>query len=468
MSKKKKKKTISEKKALKTQDSFSNPLARLGYGTPNLLESTEYVKNDITRDYIQLNTLYRQNWIIERLIKTIPQDMLKNWYKIETNLDPSQLKELSRVERQTGIRGSILEALQWGRLYGGAAAVMMIDGHDDILHYPLDYDLIMPDSFKGLLVFDRWCGIYPSSELVDDISDRDFGLPKYYTITDDVNHKGVTVHHSRVLRFIGKKLPYLDEISEMHWGSSIVETIYQELTKYDNTSYNVAALVFKACLRIYAMEDMEQIGMMDEESLKVFYDTLMGMNHVMNNQGMQIISSKDRLETQQYSFAGLKDVLDTFMLDISGAAGIPVTKLFQREPAGMNATGESDMQNYYDSIEQFQESELRPIFDRLLPVMFMSIFGAIPDDYEYSFVDCRRPTEEEKKNISTQVSNAIVSTFNAGIINKKIALKELSNSKEMTNMWASITDEDIENATDDDYIGGEDIPYNLMNQATIA
>lgn len=463
MSKKRKQKTIKEKKNIKARDSFSNPLARLGYGTPNLLESTEYVRNDITKDYIQLNTLYRQNWIIERLIKTIPQDMLKNWYKIESDLDPSQIKEMTKLERQTGVRASILEALQWGRLYGGAAAVMMIEGHDDILKYPLDYDLIMPDSFNGLMVLDRWCGINPSNELVDDISSPDFGMPKYYTITDESYGKGITVHHSRVLRFIGKKLPYIDEISEMYWGASVVETIYQELTKYDNTSYNVAALVFKACLRIYAMEDMEQFGMMDEDALKVLYDTLTGMNLMMNNQGLQIIGPNDRLETQQFSFGGLDKVLETFMLDLSGASGIPVTKLFGRAPAGMNATGESDMQNYYDNIEQFQENELKPVFDKLLPVMFMSTLGAIPDDLDYSFVDCRRPTEEEKKNIATQVSNSIVSIYNAGIITQKMALKELANSKEMTNMWTSITDEDIDRADNSFELSGEDIPSDMFN-----
>ena len=35
-------------------------------------------------------------------------------------------------------------------------------------------------------------------------------------------------------------------------------------------------------------------------------------------------------------------------MDVAGAASDhPVTKLFGRSPAGLNATGEADMQNYY-------------------------------------------------------------------------------------------------------------------------
>ena len=35
----------------KAQDGFSNALARLGVGTPNLLEATEYIPQRITRNY---------------------------------------------------------------------------------------------------------------------------------------------------------------------------------------------------------------------------------------------------------------------------------------------------------------------------------------------------------------------------------------------------------------------------------
>jgi uncharacterized protein len=36
---------------------------------------------------------------------------------------------------------------------------------------------------------------------------------------------------------------------------------------------------------------------------------------------------------------------------VSGAADIPVTRLLGQSPAGMNATGTSDMKNYHDRIQ---------------------------------------------------------------------------------------------------------------------
>jgi phage-related protein (TIGR01555 family) len=268
---------------------------------------------------------------------------------------------------------------------------------------------------------------------------------------------GIRVHHSRVLRFIGTKLPPVDETAESYWGASIIEHVLEEIKKYDNTSYNIAMLVFKACLRIYAIEDFDELGAMDETAAKDLYNMLTAMNWMMNNQGMQIINTKDRFETQQFSFSGLSDVMETFMLDIAGASEIPVTKLFGRAPAGMNATGESDLKNYYDSVDEKQEIELRPVFDRLLPVMCMSLFGAVPDDLDYDFVSSRRPTEEERKNISTQVSTAVIGAYNAGIIGQKIALKELRESSDITGMWNNITDEDIDKADTEFGVPDEDM-----------
>lgn len=449
-----------------TNDAFSNPLARLGIGTPNLLEYTEYTKTNFTADYNTITALYRENWIVGRIVDIVAEDMVKNWYSIKSQISPESKKKISRLEAKTGVRAKVLEGLKWGRLYGGAAAIIVIEGQEDMLDQPLNYDLIMPGSFKGLIIVDRWSGISPSSELVENLNDPDFGLPKYYTVADEAFGLGVKVHHSRVIRFSGRPLPNIEEQSEQYWGTSELERVYSELKKYDNTGYNIAALVFSANLKVYQMDGFDQLGTLNPSALKDLHEVLMLMNWMRSSQGMQVIGQKDTFSTHQYSFAGLSDVYEMFMLDVSGAAAIPVTKLFGRSPAGMNATGESDMANYYDSIEEQQEATLRPMLDRLLPIMCISEFGAIPDDLEFEFEPVRRASEEEKKNILTQVTTAIGTTYQAGIISQQIALKELRESSRITGMWNNITDEDIERADSDFGIGGEppDIMATLQQQ----
>ncbi len=110
----------------------------------------------------------------------------------------------------------------------------------------------------------------------------------------------------------------------------------------------------------------------DSESQKELYNTLEAQNMLLNNMGMQVMDAADGLETHQYTFGGLADCYQQFIMDISGAAEIPVTRLFGRSPSGLNATGESDLQNYYDMIAEKQESVLRPILNKLLPVFVLS------------------------------------------------------------------------------------------------
>ena len=434
----------------KAQDAFSNALARLGFGTPNLLEGTQYIKQCLTRDYATLNALYRESWIVRRIIDIIPGDMLKNGFHLTTELSPDLLQRFEREMRNTQLTDKIRKGLKWGRLYGGALGVMLIKGQGDDLASPLDYDMILPGDFVGLMIFDRWNGVSPSSELVSDINDPEYGLPDYYIVTDNATGRMTRVHHTRCVRFVGNDLPYWEEMSEIYWGASILESVFDELKKRDNVSWNIAQLTFMANLRILKMSDLGQLlASTDSTSQQELYRTLMAQNHIMNNMGMMIMDAADGVETHQYTFGGLADCYEQFIMDISGAAEIPVTKLFGRSPSGMDATGESDLQNYYDMIGEKQETLLRPILNKLLPPLCLSVFGAIPDDLDFDFDPVAEPSDEQRTELAKTGTDIVVSAVNAGLVSPRAGLKELKQQSERTNVWTNITDEDIEKASDE-------------------
>ena len=443
-------KQLKERAAVKTQDSFQNPITRSGVFMPNVLEATNYPLTRFSQNWQTINSLYRSHWVVRRIIDVIPEDMTKNGYKITSQLDPDNIRKLETVFRRTRTHAKLLKGLKWGRLYGGAGALIIIKGQEDMLDQPLKLDDVMPDSYKGLLVLDRWSGITPDSELVNDPDDPEYGLPESYTLTSDALERGIHVHHSRILRFMGRPLPYLEELAETYWGASELEHVIDELKKRDNVSWNIAMLTFMANLRVMKMDGMGQIlATGNQKAQEQLYSTVQAMNDLMNNNSIQIIGENDEYMTHQYTFGGIAQVYDCFMMDVAGAAEIPVTKLFGRAPAGMNATGESDMQNYYDTIEEKQENELRPIYDKLLPIIMMSTFGAIPDDFDHEFNPVRRASEDETADLVSKNTDSVTKAFQAGLISQKVALKELRQQSELTGMWTNITDEDIDNADDD-------------------
>lgn len=430
-------------------DAFSNVLARLGAGTPNLLEGTEYSLQRMSRDFNTLNALYRESWIVRRIIDVIPADMLKNWITITSGLDPDVEKRLSLTLRRTQLIDKLKRGMQWGRLYGGALGVMLVKHQGYDLSQPLQLDWIMPGDFAGLLIFDRWNGVNPSSELIEDITDPDYGFPKYYTVTDPAGGGYVKIHHSRVVRFTGNTLPFWEEIAEMQWGASVIESVFDELRKRDNVSWNIAQLTFMANIRVLKMQDLGQLlAATDNESQAELLRTLEAQNMLLNNMGMQVMDAADGLETHQYTFGGLADCYQQFIMDISGAAEIPVTRLFGRSPSGLNATGESDLQNYYDMIAEKQESYLRPILNKVLPPFIISTLGSLPDDFDFEFDPVAEPSDKERADLAKCGTDNVVAAYNAGLISQRTALKELKQQSERTGVWTNITDEDIERASD--------------------
>lgn len=443
-----------QKKSVYTTDSFQNALARLGFQMPNLLEATNYPLTRLTQDYPLLNNLYRNHWIVRKIVDVIPEDMCKNWVKLKTQVDPGQISAFEKAMHKTRTKAKILEGLKWGRLYGGAAGIILIDGESNCMEQPLDYRFIMPGSYKGLLILDRWSGISPGAEIVSDITSPDFGLPKYYQMTLS-DGRIARVHHSRVLHFTGNTLPMWEAWAEQQWGASVVESVYDELKKRDNTSFNIANLVFLANLRIYKTNMTDLLALGDAQIQQDFYKVMSTINQMMNNFGMTVIGSEDDFQSHQYTFTGLNDVYESFMLDIAGACEIPVTRLFGRSPAGFNATGESDLTNYYDSIEEKQETYLAPVLDKLLPVVALSTWGMVPDDLDYEFNPLRKADPKENADLAKSMAESVVNIYNAGLISQQIALKELRQQSEMTGMWSNITDEDIAKADTEFDMGGE-------------
>ena len=433
--------TLSEVK--KQRDAFTNPVARLGTGTDNILNAGTYERSDITQDYRLLNNLYRDNWIIQNIVEIIPNDITKKWFNIlSSDITTAELGKFDKLYRRTKLISSINEGLKFGRLYGGALGIIMIKGQTDDLSEPLNYDLITPESFLGLFVLDRWCGAYPSSDIVKNPEDNDFGLPEYYDITDATLNISTRVHHSKTIRFTGRELSRDEKIKELYWGASEIESLYRELIRRDTTAENIASLVFKANLSVMKIKDLDQIFAINSvQAQNMFWNTLESISTIESSMGIKLVDAESDASFLNYTFSGIKDIYEGLMLDLAGATHIPVTKLFGRSPAGMNSTGESDLQNYYDYIDTIRESKFRPIIMKLLPILCLSVLGRIPDDIDFEFEEMKSLSDTEKAQLNQQYTSSIIEAFNSNLITQDIAQKELKNISEITGIFTNITDE---------------------------
>lgn len=426
--------------AVAVQDAFSNPLFRLGWGSQSPLEATEYPLTRMTDNYALLNSLYRDNWVVQNVVGLMVDDMLREWYKLKGDVSPEMQDALERTERQTRIRDRMNAGLRWGRLYGGAAGLILVRGQEN-LERPLDLELVFPGSFQGLYILDRWMGITTTDGLVMEAGEP---VPEYYSITDARGHTAARVHHSHVIRFTGRDLMELERQAEMYWGESEVEALYKEVVAHDNVSANMAALTFQANINTMEVKGLEQLFSIGSgQAQRRFWQTMQAQSVLRSNFGTQLVEQGTKLTNQQYTFTGLQDVYESMCLNLCGASHYPMTKLFGRSPAGMNATGESDLKNYYDYVDSQREAKLRPALQKLLPVLAMSAWGFVPEDLDFTFPPLWTPTAKEVAEIAKVKSEATVAGYQAGLMNVDTAQRELKKLEDETGMFGSITDEEI-------------------------
>ena len=436
-------------------DGYSNAAAFLGDDSP-LLASGTYRRSGLTSNTELLTVAYRENWLAKKIIDMPSEDMTRSWYSLSTSMPEEDIHDLKRLEAKHSVKQEITNAIRWARLYGGSIALMVIRGEEGILDQPLDRDMLLPGCFQGLLILDRAQGIEPSMELVTDLDDPDFGLPMYYTVnlelsegtvSDDSGngtgavrtYQSVKIHHSRVLRFTGRELPWMETAAENYWGASELEHIWEELQKRSATSANIAQLVFQANVTTLKMGRFgEHMAFGSEHQQKGILQAIEQENRIRTSYGLQVLSAEDDMETHSYSFGGLSEIYEQFMMDMAGAAEIPATKLFGRSPEGMNSTGEMDLRNYYDMIAQLQERMLRPALEKLLPVMAISCWGFVPEDLEIVFEPVMTTSPAERAELVQKLSSDVIEAFKCGLLDRDEAREELKARGEELGVYTKV------------------------------
>lgn len=429
-------------------DSFQNFEARVGLGTNNQSSAYTYGFDFISRNRVQMEAMYRSSWIVGQAVDVVAEDMTRMGVEIGSAIVPEQKDQLNEAIENLGIWDSLCDTVKWARLYGGALAVMMIDGQN--ASTPLNVDRIAEGQFKGLCVLDRWLVQPTLNDLVTEPG-PDLGMPRFYdVVADSMALPRQRIHYSRVLRFDGVTLPYWQRIAENLWGQSVIERLIDRLVAFDSTTMGAAQLVFKAHLRTMKVKDLRKVIAAGGPALEALLKNVDMIRRFQSNEGLSLIDADDDMQIDQFGFTGLDSVLLQFAQQLAGALQIPLVRLLGQSPAGLNSTGESDLRTYYDNIKQQQERRMRMPLNRLFQVLFRSVLGsAAPKGFAYEFRSLWQMTDTDKATVAKTVTDAVTEAVDAGLLSAAGGMKELRASSHVTGVFTSITDEEIEQASDE-------------------
>jgi len=168
------------------------------------------------------------------------------------------------------------------------------------------------------------------------------------------------------------------------WGDSELRKCLEDLMDLVASVNGIAELMQEANVDVIKRDNLfEDMASDQEKSLEQHYT----MQRQMKSNIKMLLMDKEGEEYSRntLSLGGVAPVVELFFTYISGAADIPLTRLFGTSAKGMNATGEGDMKNYYKSISSKQVSQIGGPLAYLDEVLVRSAIGSMPEDFDYEW-----------------------------------------------------------------------------------
>ncbi|KAI4450676.1 hypothetical protein C823_005213 [Eubacterium plexicaudatum ASF492] len=423
------------------RDGYQNLLNK--YGTKNdVSENYQFVSDEPVAD-VELTLNYEGNGLFARIIDIPADEAVSSGFTygisdtdienfINNSLDELDFEEMAAT------------AIKWSRLYGGALMVMIIDDGGELTD-PVNWDGIR--GIDELMVFERplvtpdYSSIYQHRP--DTGTRSKFGLPEFYNISP-VYGTAFRVHESRCLLFKNGILPSSTTRTEYRFfGMPEYERVHKALQETVTSHGNGVKLLDRAVQAVYKIKGLATLLNTDEgENTVIRRLQLIDIAKGIIN-SIAIDADGEDYDYKTVTFSGVKDIVDSTCNMLSAVTNIPQTKLFGRSPAGENATGEGDMENFYKFVERIQKLNLKNNLRTLIDIILIAgkvkgRYGEIPD-YTLKFNPLWSLSEKEQADVDkTKADTEYVKAQTAQVYTDMQALdasevrKRLAESGEFT------------------------------------
>lgn len=383
-------------------DSWANTLTGLGTTIDPLTRATQVSTRSTWRDAQTLETLYYEDDLCAKIID-LPIDaaMRQGWTPELPGSDSeaqdvkARAERISKRARELKADERVIEAARWGRLYGGGAVLVALG--------PESGDPALPPTknaqprILALTVFER-DELVPS-RWYSSALDPEYGhaatwtiFPKAITGYDETF--GGTVHTSRLLKFEGLSASKTERQRQNGWSPSVLTRVIEAVRDFQQNWRSVGLILQQAHQAVFKLKGL--ISMIAEKGDKV--QKRMELVNLARSISRAVIIDADTESFDYHSanVSGLDALLDKFAVRLSAAADIPMTRLFGTSPAGMNATGESDTRNWYDTVQAIREQSIGPELERLVRMVAADVGDPEPGAWVVKWPSLWQmsPTEE--------------------------------------------------------------------------
>jgi hypothetical protein len=378
-------------------DSWRNILT--GQGTLNdKNEYRHYVANTLLNQKA-IEHLYTDEGIAKQIADKPVNLIFKSGFIINGDTD----NFINAIIDERKYHSELSRAFKWARAFGGSLLYVAINDGNTDLKQPLNENNIKEILF--IKAFDRYR--VANIEYNQDINNKEYGKPLYITI-NPIKGGSFTVHNSRCILIDGEDTCESVRALNNGWGLSVFQNNYSALADL-NTMYHSISHVVQSCNQdIIKMENLlELISAGKSNLIKERLNIIDLSKHIMN---VTLLDTTETMERLKSSLTGLPEILNTFMSYVAAVSGIPIAILFGRSAAGLNATGENDIKEWYDMVSSERALFYSPVIERLVKLLMLekqSYFkGKELNDWFIEFGSLYEMSDKDKSEIYNITSQA--------------------------------------------------------------
>jgi hypothetical protein len=400
---------VETQKTTSLYDGLSNLATGLG-GSKDKASWNEWNHSGKNLDHVALSARYREDWVSQKVCQIVPQDLTREWrnFQSEAAQQADQDFEVAKMFR---------EAYKWARLYGTSFIVLDIDD-GRTTDKPVNWKRLRPGCLRSMMVVDRTRIV--AMGVIDQMPmSTTFGMPDHYQFVN----QPTPIHKDRLIRFEGTELPIYERQRNLWYSDSILIPLMNQIDNFHTTSFAAAQMVQEANIDIIRVEGLAGI-LENDQGTNAMLNRFTQFKQLKSVFGVAILDSTEEYEQKSIQLSGVKDLIWEYLKMVSASVGIPATRFLSASPDGMNATGESDLVNYVETLQGFHKS----IFDpRLKPVdvLLAAHYGLNEEEFDYEW-GCIFPESAAQKAIRVKdKSESIAMLCDSGVLSREAGLEEL-------------------------------------------
>jgi phage-related protein (TIGR01555 family) len=297
--------------------------------------------------YVELERIYLSEGVGKKIVDCVVEDGMRSFIECDVDL----MEEMIRLKAKNVIE----QAGKMSRLYGGCLLVAMIDDGQEY-DKPLRIDKANNSSsiykVNSLQAYDKSQVTFSNIDVNVDSASPYFLEPEWYTINlrgGFVSNGKVSfrVHRSRCFSFFGENVTSLQKQYELGWGASVLNKCYTAMTNYLESQRAAVAVQRDFIQVVFKIKDL--VADLTDDNAAQNVAKRVEMLNILKKQGNHNVLAVDA-DGEDYTknssnLSGFSDTTDRIAEYVCATSGIPVARLFGRTSAGLNSTGQGDMQN---------------------------------------------------------------------------------------------------------------------------